>query len=61
LNFSKFKKMVVNHFSEAEEDHLIEQLKDDSQGPGRIEKSNGNLGSMILDFVAGICKYLIYN
>ncbi|KAG4092517.1 hypothetical protein H8356DRAFT_1702108 [Neocallimastix lanati (nom. inval.)] len=46
--------MVVNHFSEAEEDHLIEQLKDDSQGPGRIEKSNGNLGSMILDFVAGI-------
>ncbi|ORX52276.1 hypothetical protein BCR32DRAFT_303895 [Anaeromyces robustus] len=47
--------MAEKHFSEEEEEELIAQLKDDSQGPGKINTSNGNAASFVLDVIAGIC------
>jgi len=46
-----------HHISEEEEEQLIAQLKDDSQGPGKIHVKNGNTASILLDIIAGICKY----
>jgi len=40
--------------SEIEEENLIAKLKDDSQGPGKINKSNGNLASTFLDVISAI-------
>jgi len=40
--------------SEYDEEALIEQLKDDTQGPGNIETKGGNMGSMVLDVIAAI-------
>jgi len=40
--------------SEYDEESLIEQLKDDTQGPGNIETKGGNMGSMVLDAIAAI-------
>jgi len=44
----------TNHFSEVEEERLIAKLKDDSQGPGNIEKKGGNAGSIFLDVISAI-------
>jgi len=43
-----------NKHDAAEEELLIEQLKDDSQGPGKIEEKSGNAGSIFLDAIAAI-------
>jgi len=40
--------------SEYNEESIIAQLKDDSQGPGKIETKHGNFGSIALDIVAAI-------
>eukprot|EP00833_Pecoramyces_ruminatium_P010858 jgi/Orpsp1_1/1184890/evm.model.c7180000091395.1 len=40
--------------SEEEEEKLIAQLKDDSQGPGKIDTTGGNPASIGLDIIAGI-------
>jgi len=42
------------HHTEEEEEQLIAQLKDDSQGPGKISERNGNTASLLLDAVAAI-------
>jgi len=42
------------HHTEEEEEQLIAQLKDDSQGPGKISQKNGNTASLLLDAVAAI-------
>jgi len=45
----------VNYIhNEEEEEQLIAQLKDDSQGPGKIHKKNGNIASTLLDAVATV-------
>jgi len=50
----------INKHNEEEEEQLIAQLKDDSQGPGRINASNGNMASTLLDVISAICKYNKY-
>jgi regulator of protease activity HflC (stomatin/prohibitin superfamily) len=44
----------INKHNEEEEEQLIAQLKDDSQGPGRINASNGNMASTLLDVISAI-------
>jgi len=44
--------MDTKQFSEEEEERLIAQLKDDSQGPGKINTSNGNPATLGLDLIA---------
>lgn len=40
--------------NEEEENQLIAQLKDDSQGPGKIHERNGNTATLLLDVIAAI-------
>lgn len=51
--------MEEKHITEEEEEQLIAQLKDDTQGPGLIRKSNGNPASFVLDIIA--CIFLPLN
>jgi len=46
--------MDTKQFSEEEEERLIAQLKDDSQGPGKINTSNGNPATLGLDLIAAL-------